>query len=106
MTADEVSFAGGLYGTNAKTWYYYNSANGSSTGKTYWWLLSPYYWNSVNANVSFVNGSSRPGRLNNYGVDIALAVRPAVSLKSCVKTSGGDGSASAPYTIEETTSGC
>ncbi len=33
-------------------------------------------------------------------------VRPVVSLKSCVKTSGGDGSASNPYTIEETTSGC
>ena len=41
MTADEVSFAGGLYGTNAPTWYYYNSANGSSTGSNWWWLLSP-----------------------------------------------------------------
>ena len=44
MTADEVSFAGGLYSTNAPTWYYYNSANGSSTGLTWWWLLSPYCW--------------------------------------------------------------
>ena len=44
MTADEVSFAGGLWGTNAPTWYYYNSAKGSSTGSTWWWLLSPNYW--------------------------------------------------------------
>jgi len=41
MTADEVSFAGGLYGANTPTWYYYNSVNGSSTGSKFWWLLSP-----------------------------------------------------------------
>ena len=106
MTADEVSFAGGLYGTNAPTWYYYNSANGSSTGLTWWWLLSPGNWNGSHAYVFRVYGSSNPGYLLNNNVNSANGVRPAVSLKSCVKTSGGDGSASAPYTIEETTSGC
>jgi len=106
MTADEVSFAGGLYGTNAPTWYYYNSANGSSTGLTWWWLLSPNLWDGSNAYVFYVYGSSNPGYLLNNNVNSANGVRPAVSLKSCVKTSGGDGSASAPYTIEETTSGC
>ena len=106
MTADEVSFAGGLYGTNAPTWYYYNSANGSSTGLTWWWLLSPSSWDGSYAYVFRVYGSSNPGYLLNNNVNSANGVRPAVSLKSCVKTSGGDGSASAPYTIEETTSGC
>ena len=106
MTADEVSFAGGLWATNASTWYYYNSAKGSSTGSTYWWLLSPNYWYGSNAYVFYVYGSSLPGRLDNNGVTTTSGVRPAVSLKSCVKTSGGDGSASAPYTIEESTSGC
>ena len=106
MTADEVSFAGGLWATNASTWYYYNSAKGSSTGSTYWWLLSPYAWNGSSARVFGVYGSSNPGYLYSYYVSITLGVRPAVSLKSCVKTSGGDGSASAPYTIEESTSGC
>ena len=43
MTADEVSFAGGLYGNNAPIWYYSNSLLESSTGDTYWWLLSPYH---------------------------------------------------------------
>ena len=106
MTADEVSFAGGLYGTNAPTWYYYNSANVSSTGDTWWWLLSPSYWNGSYAGVFYVYGSSDPGYLSYNGVNDTDGVRPAISLKSCIKYSTGDGSASAPYTIEETTSGC
>ena len=106
MTADEVSFAGGLWATNAPTWYYYNSANGSSTGLTWWWLLSPGNWDGSYAYVFRVYGSSNPGYLLNNNVNSANGVRPAVSLKSCVKTSGGDGSANSPYTIEETSSGC
>ena len=100
MTADEVSFAGGVYGTHARTWYYYNSAKGSSTGSTWWWLLSPNNWNGGYARVFFVYGSSNPGFLYYYRVDYTGGVRPAVSLKSCVKTSGGDGSANSPYTID------
>ena len=106
MTADEVSFAGGLWGTNAQTWYYYNSAKGSSTGEQWWWLLSPDYWSGSRASVFRVSGSSSPGYLNYINVNSTIGVRPAVSLKSCVKTSGGDGSASAPYTIVETETGC
>ena len=122
MTADEVSFAGGLYANyNANAWYFRNAKEGtlttsssstdasySSTGSTYWWLLSPFYWfgSSARASVFYVGGSSLPGFLGDYFVDGTRGVRPAVSLKSCVKTSGGDGSASAPYTIEESTSGC
>ena len=99
MTADEISYAGGLYGTNASTWYYYNSANGSSTGSTYWWLLSPDYWIGSGAGVFVVNGSSYPGYLGSYGVNGASGVRPVISLKSCIKYSTGNGSASDPYTI-------
>ena len=106
MTADEVSFAGGLYGTNAPTWYYYNSAKGSSTGSTLWWLLSPSYWDGSYALVFTVYGSSYPGYLNDNSVYIAGGVRPAISLKSCIKYSTGNGSASDPYTIKETASGC
>ena len=106
MTADEVSFAGGVYGTNAPTWYYKNSANGSSTGSTWWWLLSPGNWNGSNAYVFGVLGSSGPGYLSGSIVYYTLGVRPAISLKSCIKTSGGDGSATNPYTIKETETGC
>ena len=106
MTADEVSFAGGVYATNAPTWYYKNSANGSSTGSTWWWLLSPGNWNGSNAYVFGVLGSSDPGYLSVSIVYYTLGVRPAISLKSCIKTSGGDGSATNPYTIKETETGC
>ena len=106
MTADEVSFAGGLYENNAPTWYYYNSANGSSTGDTWWWLLSPDYWYGGNAHVFVVGGSSYPGYLSFSYVIGTHGVRPAISLKSCIKYSTGNGSANAPYTIEETETGC
>ena len=106
MTADEVSFAGGKYVTNAPTWYYYNSANDSSTGSNWWWLLSPSSWGGSSARVFSVGGSSNPGSLSSYNVYSTYGVRPVISLKSCIKYSTGDGSANAPYTIKETTSGC
>ena len=106
MTADEVSFAGGVSDTNAPTWYYYNSANDSSTNLTWWWLLSPVNWIGGGASVFHVGGSSRPGFLDYGRVDGPHGVRPAISLKSCTLYSTGNGSASDPYTIKETTSGC
>ena len=109
MTADEIMRAGGKGKTSLTgpyAWYYLNSANGSITGDTWWWLLSPYYWFGNYANVFYVGGSSYPGYLGYNYVFGTIGVRPAVSLKSCVKTSGGDGSASAPYTIKETETGC
>ena len=106
MTADEVSFAGGLIWTNAPTWYYKNSANGSSTGSTWWWLLSPNYWIGGGATEFYVRGSSDPGFLSFYPVRSSGGVRPAISLKSCTLYSTGNGSASDPYTIKETETGC
>ena len=106
MTADEVSFAGGLYGSDAPTWYYKNSVNGSSTGSTNWWLLSPNHWISSYAYVFRVIGSSGPGSLYYNDVYDTNGVRPAVSLKSCTLYSTGNGSASDPYTIKETSTGC
>lgn len=92
-------------GTKATTWYYYNSASGSSTGTNWWWLLSPGFWNG-SVGVYSMYGSSNAGSLTSDAVNKKGAVRPVISLKSCVKTSGGDGSATNPYTIQETTSGC
>ena len=122
MTADEISYAGGQYSDyNANAWYFRNAKEGtlttssvstdesySSTGDTYWWLLSPFTfkWDGSRADVFNVLGSFLPGYLNSSDVSNTFGVRPAISLKSCVKTSGGDGSASDPYTIEETETGC
>ena len=99
MTADEVSFAGGLWGTNAQTWYYYNSAKGSSTGEQLWWLLSPASGNSSYAYVFFVVGSSYPGFLSSTYVSHTYGVRPVISLDEDVLWSSGNGSSSSPYEI-------
>ena len=110
MTADEVSFAGGLWTTNAPTWYYYNSAGESITGSTLWWTLSPTWYMGGNSSVWKVYGSSNsgknPGSLDIIIVGNPLGVRPAISLKSCIKYSTGNGTSETPYEIVETDTGC
>ena len=109
MTADEIMRAGGKGGTSLTSpyaWYYLNSANGSITGSTVWWLLSPNCWLSGNAYVFFVNDSHFPGALNGGGVGNADAVRPVVSLKSCTLYSTGNGTSETPYEIDYDNSNC
>ena len=108
MTADEVVFAGGQWFTDAKPWYYYNSANGISTGAEYWWLLSPYRWHTSAslAQVFHVYGSAYPGKLSYQDANSTYGVRPVLSLKSCIKYSTGNGSPETPYEIVKTESGC
>ena len=109
MTADEIMRAGGKGNTSLTSpyaWYYLNSANGSITGSTVWWLLSPSCWLSGNAYVFFVNDSHFPGALNGGGVGNADAVRPVVSLKSCTLYSTGNGTSETPYEIDYDNSNC
>ena len=106
MTADEIAYAGGVAYTDAPMWYYTNSSLESSTGATEWGSLSPFGWNGNYAYSWLVVGLGRPGDLGDYVVSSTNGVRPAISLKSCIKYSTGNGSASDPYTIKETTSGC
>ena len=98
MTADELRYAGGLYGSIAPMWYYTNSSLESSTDSTDWWSLSPKDWNGSGTDVLYWSYVLED--LSGSPAGITLGVRPAISLKSCVKTSGGDGSASSPYTID------
>ncbi len=110
MTADEIMRAGGKGLTSLTSpyaWYYTNANGGSITGNTLWWLLSPEGWYSSGAIVFDVFGSSNPGRLHTSNADDYWeGVRPVLSLKSCTLYNTGDGSATNPYTILETTSGC
>ena len=115
MTSDEITYAGGKINSNLSkpyAWYYLNSVGSSSTGSTDWRLMSPYHSEYISssrvniARVFYVHGNLVPGNFTGATVDNPYAVRPVVSLKSCVKYSSGDGSASDPYTIKETTSGC
>ena len=104
MTVDEISFAGGVWQTNLTNpyaWYYLNSASGSIVGSRAWWLLSSYCWNGSGSGVFDVGGSSSPGILiGSYVSESADAVRPAISLSSCVKVTG-TGTPENPYEIDE-----
>ena len=106
MTADEIAYAGGVYEQNAPMWYYTNSSLKSSTGVLPWWSLSPGNWNGNKAISWFVDGSDNPGYLSTFFVYPVIGVRPAVSLKSCIKYSTGNGTSETPYEIVETLSGC
>ena len=105
MTADEINIAGGLAYNNAPAYYYLNSAGGSVTGSTYWWSLSPMYWDGDSSGVWGVRGSGGPGYLGHGNVGNEGGVRPAISLKTCALWTSGDGTPDAPYEIS-TTSGC
>ena len=105
MTADEINIAGGLAFNNAPAYYYLNSAGGSVTGSTYWWSLSPLFWDGYGSGVWFVGGSGVPGRLGNGYVYDVRGVRPAISLKTCALWTSGNGAPATPYEIS-TTSGC
>ena len=111
MTADEAMYAGGRYLKTLASpyaWYYTNSDGESSTGELYWWLMTPTNWYQSQIDSLRIRGTNLPATIDDYRVHISAntGVRPVTSLKSCVKYSSGDGSASNPYTIEETSSGC
>ena len=103
MTADEVSFAGGLMYTDAETWYYLNSKGKVSIndGQNDWWLLSAYTWHSDKSSVAFKVSSyqNRKAQLRGQSVQYKLHVRPVISLKKDLLYKSGDGSATNPYEI-------
>ena len=102
MTADEVSFAGGLTFNGLKspyTWYYSNSLGKYIIGRTgYSYIMSPGFWNGTSSTVHNVAGED--GHFSNgWSVTSSVNVRPVISLKACVKYSSGDGSSSNPYQV-------
>ena len=108
MTADEVAYAGGVFYTESKYpfyWVYNNADNISITNSIIWWTMTP---NSGSPNLSTGGGSwfgvntTKPGRIGNPGRIDPSAVRPVISLKADMVYKSGDGSAEAPYEIEET----
>ena len=103
MTADEISFAGGVWDETLASpyvWYYTNSVNDSITGLFFWWLLSSYGWHGVTSSMFGIGGSYNPGLFDDSYVDSLLAVRPAISLDSCVQIKSGDGTQESPYEID------
>ena len=113
MTADEVVYAGAntmnswSSSSTANVWYYLNSTEGSITGSTNWWTITP----SISAKVSSTNNSIYAAYVDNaslYVPDVYLgssplnnlkAVRPVISIKQCALWSSGNGSSSSPYEV-------
>ena len=105
MTADEIAFAGGVAATTMNTpyaWFISNSAGAQVSSP--WWSLSPFHWVGSLADVWYWN-SVIAGLFGDYVGDTS-AVRPVISLKSCIKYSTGNGTPETPYEIVETSSGC
>ena len=113
MTADEASFAGGIYAvsglsaTDSSSWIYVNSSNKSITKSSSWWLMSPSNSRMKMANVFCImyplSESLNEPYIGSQLVDTnstGLAVRPVISLSSCVKVSG-IGTPESPYEINE-----
>ena len=92
ITADELAYAGYAYAKNNTTTYLQENAT-----DTYWWSLSPIYFDGGRAGVWNVDGSSgyfvRSSVYNTYGV------RPSISLKPTTNVTG-NGTSEDPYIIE------
>ena len=105
MTADEIAFAGGVADTTMNKPYAWFISNSVGSQASYdWHSLSPYFWNGYRVSAWYWYEHSA---FLLYGyLDGTDAVRPVLSLKSCTLYSTGDGTASNPYTILETETGC
>ena len=91
ITADELAYAGYAYAQNNTTTYLQENAT-----DTYWWSLSPNFFNGVSAYVWSVCGGS--GDFVYINVNYTGGVRPSISLKSTTNVTG-EGTSSTPYII-------
>ena len=91
ITADELALAGYAAGTGNTTTYLQENAT-----DTYWWSLSPDYFDGFNAVVWGVGGSN--DRFGDGSVDNTYGVRPSISLKPSTNVTG-DGTSEKPYVV-------
>ena len=87
MTADEVAYAGGVYGTDNSSYYLYTSQN--------YWTMSPFVFSSGWATVFNVNSS---GSLYSSTVWMTPAVRPVINLRSDIELTG-TGTSDDPFRV-------
>ena len=86
ITADEVAYAGGVYGTSNGSYYLFT--------KSYSWTMSPSSATSAGMFVVEFGGG-----ITQYAVNNSSDVRPVINLKANVTISSGNGTASQPYVI-------
>ena len=87
ISADEVVFAGGVYGSVNSGYYLYNNA--------YCWTMSPFHFDGSN---SWAFNVWSNGGLNALGVNGTYGVRPVINLKSSIAISGS-GTTSDPFKV-------
>ncbi len=105
MTADEMAFAGGTawYASMSTPYAWFISNSSGTKVSNYWWSLSPFDWFGSYASECYWD--SGDAGLGGGRVSGADAVRPVISLNSCVKVTG-KGTADNPYVIDESASTC
>lgn len=90
ISADEVAFAGGLYGTSKSSYYLYNNA-------TYWTMTPNYFYD----NETFVFVLDSSGRISaSNDVTRAYGVRPVINIRSDIAITG-TGSQTDPFRLAE-----
>ena len=93
ISGDEVAFAGGIFSTNNKNYYLYNSLISNK-----WWTLSPSYFDSSVGKVEMMIVDGSFGKLDSININESIGIRPVITLDSD-KLSGGDGSINNKYTF-------
>ncbi len=96
LTTDEMSFAGATGSPNSTHYLINNYAKSNSL---IWWGLSPYYFDAGNGyDIAILLKLN--GLLYDDRVDSTFYSRPAITLKSNIQISKGNGTKSNPYTID------
>ena len=92
ITADEVSFAGGVSTVENNSYYLYNG--------NYFWTLSPskFASNVSDARAWFVMNSG--SLYSEFDITHSIGVRPVINLRSDVQITRGDGTSLNPYVIQ------
>ena len=88
ITADEVAFAGGIFGTN-KSYYLYNNQ--------YYWTMSPSVYSDVDQKA-YIFIILSTGDLYTDPIDTARSIRPVINLKVDIQFTGS-GTVSDPYQV-------
>ena len=92
LTADEITFAGGLFRHDNTSYYIYKNASSE-----YWWTMTPF---SFDGSYAYIFHLSSNGYLNFNYADYSGGLRPAIALKSNVTISGGNGTQANPFVVE------
>ena len=87
LTADEMAYAGIIWGTSNDSFYLYNGY--------YQWALSPYIFFDSENHGFYIS----VGFFNNAYVARSYGVRPSVSLQPGIGMTGGHGTATDPYIV-------